>query len=350
MDIMMCGTSKAADNYDKFKKTVAGFGATPHFFTMGNIRHAPRLNSDAGKVSEFAVAHSDICVFIISEGAGKITWDIELPKADIEGIPIIIMASKEVMAIYTKNDGKSVSDITDPAHQHIVENTRKVVDTYGFSPTVYTQRNFTKVLREQLSEALLFAVEEYRKRNLRMNALLKSKDSIRKNPHLILKIAKDEMEDKKYRKLAIARLCEIGIAEDDFFALLQSDEQGVGRITAERAKELVRDKKPIDFYEKCFTIACDTDDSGLIRRLLKSLFGLDPVLALKASSVVDCNEIGTKRRVSDQLLKYAEYYIEHGLQDVLLERCRICSMKGHEQGWLKDIRDLRDRLEKTDER
>ena len=348
MNIMVCGSARVEDYQSQFVPVIEGFGCESQFFTFGNIYHTPGGNPDEKLASEDAVAHADICVFVITRTIGSITWDAELPAAKTYGVPIIIMAEKAAMTVYKIHDCVELEQIPNDELRAVCKVLRDVIENYGIMPIPFDNKSFEEKLRSEINRIFYIAVQHYRERNLRLRALLNTEIS-ETNRLLIQRVSLDPFEDKQYRKQAVRKLSQVGITADNIYVLLESDEQGVSRLTAELLPELLHGMKPPDgFFEKCIAIGNDQDDQGLIRRLIINLFKLDAVQALDACQGLDFGEVGIRRRVGLKLVEHADYLVAHGRKDQLHDLLKICAKPAKEQAWQKACGDMLKELEKEE--
>lgn len=344
MNVMMCSSAKARNYYVQFERVVRTFGGNPQHYTLGNIYQRPGGDPNPRKMSELAVREADICVFVITDSVGSITWDTELPAAKDMGVPFVVLAHQDAMRVFATYEGVSVQDIPVLEQQQVVRVVRDVIDNYGIEPRVFDNGTFEKELRDTLLGLYSIALAEYRERHLRLRALLDDADTAKRSPDLLRRIALDAFEDTRYRKAATRRLCEVGLSQEDILALLADDLQGVSRLAAELLGSLMKEEATVEFFVRCVQVGNDPEDQGIIRRLIRSMYAMDPVKALQASRHIEFSEIGTRRRVGTMLLEHKDLIIASGHSDDLLEIISICSESTKDEGWLKRCRALRDEL------
>ncbi|MFI5501554.1 hypothetical protein ACIA5E_21030 [Nocardia asteroides] len=78
MRVMLCGASDTDDVRDQFAEVITGFGGEPLHFLSGSIQYLNSADASWSKNSEITIRAADLCVFVIVEDFGEITWGTEL--------------------------------------------------------------------------------------------------------------------------------------------------------------------------------------------------------------------------------------------------------------------------------
>lgn len=80
-EVMLCGAYDVGNIEETFSEVVQGFGATPWWYSDGRILYRNSRHSRWEDNSKATVRNADICVFVILEEYGEITWTTELQEA-----------------------------------------------------------------------------------------------------------------------------------------------------------------------------------------------------------------------------------------------------------------------------
>ena len=156
----------------------------------------------------------------------------------------------------------------------------------------------------------------------------------RRDLEAVEELAIDEFEDKHPRKLAIAALTARGGASPDaVLALLASKEQGVQRAAIAGLSHLYVER-PADpgFLDDCISLANDSDDTGVTRRLIPAMFQLGVAEAVRALDALDLE-------ANEEAIRHENLTLE---AINLLNRCLV---KTEDAGWLARCRSFIHRLE-----
>jgi hypothetical protein len=208
---------------------------------------------------------------------------------------------------------------------------------------------FRDAFRRQLSALFMVLLGEQEKRNQHAAAaqvLGDPNNLTARDIDAAVELALDETEDKAIRKRAIRALAARGAAEEDTVReLLASSEQGVQRLTVQLLAELNARRIPdTDFLEYCVSMANDSDDVGLARRLIPVLLKIDLAAAIQALTLLDTTEIGTRRRLAEALGAAEDAIVRLGLSAQAVALLHRCLQDSHEAGWKARCRELLERL------
>ena len=100
MRIMLCGSADTKAVYNDFENVVVGFSAIPMSFLKGSHTYENSLISSSEANSRASTHDADICVFVINQAYGTITWNVEFREALRSGKPFIILCEEETMNPY----------------------------------------------------------------------------------------------------------------------------------------------------------------------------------------------------------------------------------------------------------
>jgi len=153
LKIMMCGADDVKEYVSDFKNVTKEFGGVSSFYQDGSIIYQNGLNASWEANSILSVKDSDICVFVIREKIGKITWEKEFITAYNNCIPILILCFD-----YTHN-----KYLSNREHKHYISD-KKAIDIIELLDSLYNKRQtpicfgggsgFHEVLRAQLSNMI----------------------------------------------------------------------------------------------------------------------------------------------------------------------------------------------------
>ena len=353
MKIMLCGASDTSSIYQAFDEVVRDFAATPMTFLNSSHSYTNSLASSFEGNSRQSVIDADICVFVIKKNYGKITWNVEYNQALNEGKPFLILCEQE-----TYNDYLTLKRMNLPFpedNEELFTTIDRIENVRELTISKFIETDFENRLREQLGkiidDAIKVLTEKRRRENLWQlmgnHRFALSLEDI----HFIVEIAVDEYEDKKRRKDAIKRLSkEHCLDKETMLALISSEEQGVSRIAVENMNLLLSEREnenKEEFLADCVKIINDSDDIGLKRRFINKVLGYDLREGLCALRNFDLSEIGSKRRLSIELIKHKEEIIAESLQETAIVFAEECCKKGSDGGWKEDCQILINELKES---
>jgi hypothetical protein len=350
LDIMLCGASDIIQVQSEFDTVVQGFGARPWHFVSGQISHDNSLTSSWVKNSSATVRNMHVCVFVVVERIGEITWDTEFREALNNGKAVRILCREDTYGDYVTLR----KEVTDP--NAITPEKRKLVEVIGEleferQQTIvpYQFGKFSAVLQVQL--AILFAdalrAMEKRAQHAAVEALLNSPGKLSAGQlDAVAEIAADEFATKTARKRAILALAARQAADDDLVRqLTQSPEQGVQRITIENIARLYRTRPAeAEMFDHLVSVANQSDDTGLARRLIPALLGIDLHRAVNALSALDLGDIGARRRLAQELESREQLITGPRLRADVLSLLARCMDTRQEADWKKRCREFAARL------
>jgi hypothetical protein len=350
-DIMLCGASDIQQVRPEFDEVVENFGARPWHYVSGQISHENSLTSSWVKNSRATVLKMDVCVFVVVERVGEITWQTEFREALAAGKAIRIFCREDTYHEYlTLRRLVSDSNAISPDKRKLVE----VIGELEFDryQTIVPYRSgfFRDVLRMQLSMLVSDALHAMEKRaqHAAVVALLNDPGALNAaDLAAVAELAADEFEAKTARKRAVVALAARQAADDDLVRqLTQSPEQGVQRITIENIARLYRTRPAeADMFEHLVSVANQSGDTGLARRLIPALLGIDFPLAVTALNSLDLADIGARRRLAQELETREQLITGPRLRQDALNLLRRCLDTQQESDWKTRCRAFVGRLD-----
>ena len=348
---MLCGATDTEDIRPEFAEVVGGFGGEPMHYLAGTILYLNSADSSWLRNSQMTVRAADLCVFVIVEKYGEITWNTELGEVRSAGKPFIVLCLERTYKKYAVLR----EALTEPGSVR-TEDDRKLLATireveFGQQSTVvpFTHGTFKHILRRELSTLFHLVLQSQQDRNRRAAIARLVTDGARLSQEeqtVAIKVAVDELEEKNVRKRAVLALAGSGgVHPDVILDLISAEEQGVQRLTVQRLAELYLDR-PADpeFLAQCVQIANVAEDVGIARRLVPVLLDLDLAAGLAALALLDTSEIGTRRRIAESLERHEQTIVTLGLRSDALDLINRCLENTAETGWKARCRQLHARL------
>ncbi|MBM7085335.1 hypothetical protein ACWCHM_10170 [Micromonospora sp. SCSIO 07396] len=305
---MLCGASDTDRIKGQFVRIVSDYGAEPWHYQSGRVLHLNMAGASWAGNSRSTVQNADLCVFVIVEKYGSITWETELRTALLAGKPFLVFCLEDTYKAYLtlRKSVADLSTLTNPNEKRLVEIIRELEGDRQFTVIPFSYDLFGEELRRQLATLFGLSLNRLEERNLRSLAARMFGDPARLTSAdlaVAATIAIDEVEEKGLRKQAVRALAERRAADEEtVLSLLGSTEQGVQRLTLQLLPDLYtpRPAEP-DFLEQCVRVANSSDDVGLARRLIPSLLSLDLAGAVQALAELDLSEVGSRRRLATAL-------------------------------------------------
>ncbi|MCT7658039.1 hypothetical protein [Mycobacterium deserti] len=332
-------------------------GGEPWHYLSGQISYQNKATASWVTNSKSTVNSADLCVFAILADYGEITWTVELQQALGSGIPFIILCLDDTYQEYLtlKRYVDVDAAISDLGKRNLVQ-TLSEIDSMSRQLTIvpFNMDSFVEVYRREAAKLFALGLDALaaraRKESLAMlmqdHAQLTTQDLVAAE-----ELAVDEFEEKAWRKLAIQALAHRETTSvDTVLALLSSREQGIQRLTVDNLAGLYRQRPPDPaFLDDCVRSANESDDVGLARRLIPSLFELDVASAIRAAAGLDLSEIGARRRLSGLLAENENACRTDELREISIELFSKCVLKTEESGWIRRAKDCLERLKPHDE-
>lgn len=350
LDIMLCGASDIKQVQSEFDTVAQGFGARSWHYVSGLISHENTLTSSWVKNSSATVRNMDICVFVVVERIGEITWETEFREALNNGKAVRILCREDTYGDYiTLRQQVSDPAAISPEKRKLVEVMSELEFEWQQTVVPYQFGTFSAVLRVQL--AMLFSdalrAMEKRARHAAVEALLDSPGRLNATDFdAIAEIAVDEFATKHARKRAIRALAERQAATDELVhQLTQSPEPAVQRIAIENIARLYRTRPAeAEMFDHLVAVVNQSDDTELARRLIPSLLGIDLQRAVNAMTVLDLSDIGARRRLAQELEAREQLITGPRIRADALTLLERCMGSQNEANWKERCREFADRL------
>ncbi|WP_237556819.1 hypothetical protein [Streptomyces sp. SID4956] len=237
---------------DEFVRTVADFGGVPWHFVNGTMNYINSASSDWEENSRATVQEADVCVFVIVEEIGHITWGTEVTAALLAGKPFLVLCQQSTYERYLVLNAEfrppASLDSLEEGTRNLVTTLREIEQDRRLTAVPFGHGKFGETLRRELSKLFDIALGQMEERNRRKSILPLLSDPARlttKDLRTAQAIAVDEWEDKQARKAALRALAaRRTLDEDALYSLLASGEQGVQRMTVELLPELYPVRPP----------------------------------------------------------------------------------------------------------
>nr|WTC09192.1 hypothetical protein OHA15_15805 [Streptomyces anthocyanicus] len=354
MRIMLCGAADTERVRDAFVQVVEDFGGIPRHFLSGTVNYINSATSSWTENSRESVQDADICVFVIVEEIGRITWETEVSEALMSGKPFLVLCLDKTHQRYlflhsTFPPPTDLSVIPSEQDRNLVMTLRELYHERQITVAPFTDGSFRDVLRRELSQLFRIAVGHLSERNRRGSAVpLFAQPSRLSMTDLVIarRIALDEFEEKHKRKQALRALAaRRALDEEPLYALLNSPEQGIQRLSFELLEQLYTPRPAAPaFLEHLVVIANDSDDVGVPRRMIPIVMAIDLAGAVAALALLDLDDAGCKRRLAACLEAHEDAVAELGLGEPVAELLRACLSGSAPSDWKSRCRAYLDRL------
>ncbi len=351
LSVMLCGASDTDLVRGEFVDVITQFGGDPWHYLSGRILHLNSAHASWEHNSRATVQHADLCVFVIVERYGQLTWGTELREALLAGKPFLVFCLESSYQKYLALT-RSITDlsaITSADERQLVVTLRELESERQITVVPFRSGYFRDELRRQLGTLFSLSLSSFEDRNRRgaLALILHDPGKLHASDFpTVLGIALDESEDKNIRKAALRALAARRAADEEtVLALLSSTEQGVRRAAAQSLAALypTRPAEP-EFIEQCVAVANASDDVGLARRLIPALLDIDLATAVKAVALLDLSEVGARRRLAQALENAEPRIVREGLADEVRALLRRCLEDPGEIGWLSRCKEFERRL------
>ncbi|WIX92462.1 hypothetical protein [Amycolatopsis sp. DG1A-15b] len=350
LDIMLCGAADIDQVRREFDEVVEAFGAKPWHYMSGQIAHDNSLTSSWVDNSRATVLNMNICVFVVVERVGDITWQTEFREALRAGKAIRIFCREDTYREYlTLRRLVSDPNAINPDKRKLVEMISELEFDRRHTIVPYQTGFFRDVLRMHLAMLFSAALEamEKRARLSAVEALLSEPSRLSPGELAsVAEIATDEFAGKTARKRAILALVARQAADDDLVRqLTQSPEQGVQRISIDNIARLYRTRPAeAEMFDHLVSVANQSGDSGLARRLIPAMLGIDFALAVSALTALDLTDIGARRRLAQELESREQLIDDRRVRLDVVGLLSRCLDTRQEADWKARCRAFVDRL------
>ncbi len=340
--VMLCGAADTRQVQDEFVRTVADFGGVPWHFVNGKMNYINSASSDWEENSRATVQEADVCVFVIVEEIGHITWGTEVTAALLAGKPFLVLCQQSTYERYLVLNAEfrppASLDSLEEGTRNLVTTLREIEQDRRLTAVPFGHGKFGETLRRELSKLFDIALGQMEERNRRKSILPLLSDPARlttKDLRTAQAIAVDEWEDKQARKAALRALAaRRTLDEDALYSLLASGEQGVQRMTVELLPELypVRPPDPA-LLEHVVALANDSDDVGIPRRLIPVMLDMDLSKGVEALALLEMEDSGSRRRLALALERHEDAVARQGLRSAVAALLKRCLSQTAESDW-----------------
>lgn len=351
LEVMLCGAQDLSTVSGQFAEVVLDFGGDPWQYLAGRVLHVNSMNANWAANSRATVQKADLCVFVIVQRYGDITFSVELKTALGSGKPFLIFCLRETYQKYLTLSRSIASPdaISDPGDRALIAAMRELEFDHQLTIVPYDHGYFKDELRRHMATLFSESLELMAVRNQRLGligALSGGKRLTSLDRQLLSSLATDETEEKNTRKRALAALADDGgLDEDDLLMVLDSREEGVQRQSIELLPRLWPER-PVseDLLNRCVQIANSSDDVGVTRRLIPVLFAMDVAGALQALDSLNLTEIGARRRLAAAIEEHESAIVQGNLRPQAASLAGRCLAPTTEASWLQKCKDLVERL------
>jgi hypothetical protein len=348
---MLCGASDTERIRGEFAEVVGQFGGDPWHYLSGRILHLNSAQASWERNSRVTVTHADLCVFVVVERYGQVTWETELREAISSGKPFLLFCLDITYQRYLTLSRAVVDPaaVVNSDDRLLVATLRELESDRELTIVPFRYGYFGHELRRQMAALYAMALGHLEERNRRagLSHLMSAPDRLTPSDlTVVVGLALDEAEDKWVRKQAVRALAARRAADEEtVLGLLSSIEQGVQRLVVHCLDELYATRPAdADLLEQCVAIVNTSDDVGLARRLIPSLLRIDVPLGVRALGALDLVESGVRRRLAEALEAAEEEIVRHGLVAEARHLLSRCLEDAREAGWRTRCRALDARL------
>ncbi|MER6970892.1 hypothetical protein ABT304_07555 [Nocardioides sp. NPDC000445] len=353
LDVLLCGAGDTSEVRDDFVHLVSEVGGTPLHYQSGDIFYANTATSTWAENSQASVKSSDLCVFVIVRALGSITWITEFREVVTSGKPFVMLCLDSTYNRYLalSEAARRSADPGPEADDRVLLDTLAAVERdHQITIVPFPAGGFAEALRRQLATTYAVALKTLEERNRRsfLRTLFNDPESLAAH-HLewATELALDETEEKGPRKQAILALAQRhATSQETTLGLLGSPEQGVQRLAFAQLPDLYLERPPrLDFLRAVIEIANATDDVGVARRLLPTLFDIDLAAALEALTALNLADSGLRRRLTEQLELHEDRIREFGLTPDALRLAQRAHVGSNDQDWKMRLKQFIERHE-----
>lgn len=351
LQVMLCGAADTDRVRNQFADAISDLGGVAWHYQSGDVLH---INSSAAsweRNSRATVKAADLCVFVVLEAYGDVTWEAELDEALAEGTPFLILCLQDTYQKYlTLSRGVAdLRSVTEESDRALVSQLRAMESDMELTVVPFEYGYFGNVLRRQLSTLFGHALNSLAERNRRESVaqLLGEPTKLsRRQLEITASLAIDETEEKTRRKRAVQAIADRNSADmDTIMQLLRSTEQGVQRLTITLLSQLCAPHSPgLDFLSEFVAVANSSDDVGVARRLIPAVLDLSLPLGCDALLELEISETGLRRRLTDEIEAREAAIVDEGLSQVAVELLQACLVEQSGADWKTRCSELVDRL------
>lgn len=312
LQIMLCGAHDVGEVSRAFSEVVRDFGAEPWFYQEGKILHINSSTSTWVQNSIATVDRVDVCVFVVLNQYGDITWNRELRRALEVGKPFIVLALQSALTRYNTllHSLVDTGAVRSEDDRKMVDLFRLISTDFELTVTPFEYATFKDVARGALSALFEEGARMLQARNARgalLQALGSQADLRQSQVSELISLACDDYEsDKLARKTAVRRLAAAGVRDEELVLdLARSREQGVQRLAFDLMPQLIPIPISQDLISELATVVSQSDDVGISRRFISFVGEIDPLSLDVVFRAVGVNEEGNRRRAYEAVEQHA---------------------------------------------
>lgn len=358
LTVMLCGAADIEGVREQFVEVARLIGADPWHFTSGHILSENQPGGSFKANSRRSVQQADVCVFTVMRDYGDLTWTTEFQEAIDIGKPFLVLCLNSTFNEYLayRQPGGQSSSATITTDPRLMERLRELESQRSVTIVTFDQETFGEVCRRELAKVFATGVRALQSRYAREALGRRLSDTSELGPHDLAALeeaAVDEFEDKTFRKQALHVLARHnGVSADSVSALVGSREQGVQRLTISMLQLLYRER-PVDpdVVSEWVSVANDSDDVGVARRLIPAVFDIDPWVAIDVLTDLDTTEVGTRRRLAKELEKREPILVNANPEQraAIVRLLKRCVEESSDSGWLARAKALMARMSEDSE-
>lgn len=306
--IMLCGASDLEDLPQLFSSVVKEMGCQPvNYFDPISYDYDEYGSPETNSAN--AVLNSDILVYVINKRIGEITWNTEFATAWTNRKPFLILCHEKTFVLYTRLKLEAIENLDNTDTKESVR-ILKMLESAGAVPIPFDNNTFGHILRNEIVKKLYAGIKVLAANNKKeafVNLLkkgsykdLKEKLIVETEKSQLLNILNDPFESKEVRKRVITFFTHNkGLNDEQIISLIKDGEQGVSRKTVDELSKLITDQNNIEhIFEGILEAIDEHDDVGLIRRGIKSMLEISPLIAAQyLKKLFPATDIGTPKRI-----------------------------------------------------
>ena len=162
LKFMFCGAYDTKEYSKAFNEVAQGFGAEVYDFKQYKIKYMNNSKASFEDNSRSTVHASSLCIFVINEKHGQITWDVEYEEAFKNNIPVIILCNKKTYVAF---------HAATPAKKKInkVFSLIEKLESRQMTIISFDSAYFINILRNNVSQYLSRLLEISQKKNERLH-------------------------------------------------------------------------------------------------------------------------------------------------------------------------------------
>jgi hypothetical protein len=352
LEIMLCGAHDVGELSAAFSEVARDFGAEPWFYQQGTIQHINSRTSRWSANSRATVRRVDVCVFVILDRFGDITWNEELEEALNHGKPFVLLALESAWDRYST----LIHRLSDPSaigsddDRQMVDLLHRISSEYQLTVTSFSYTTFKEKLRAELAQLFGHGIQLIQRGNQRaslMEIMLGNNKLSHQQQHDAVALATDEYEANKLeRKTALRRLAKDGFRDAELvLSACASREQGVQRLAFDLLSELLPTPVDDELVRDVVQIATASDDIGVPRRLISGIARIQPLSLDVVLHAAGTTDEGVRRRAYEAVEEQWDEILEAWGIDRMREFLQVCDGTSPQRAkWTTRLRERQEAL------